>query len=190
MLQGCVTPPPQQLDNLCGIFGERPGWYRDARDSAKRWGVPESVQAAIIHQESRFRARARPARRRFLWIIPIWRPSSAFGYGQVINGTWNTYVRSTGNWGADRDDFGDVADFIGWYGDSISKRTKIPKRDAGKLYLAYHEGPGGYLRGSHKKKSWLQGVAKKVSARAARYERQLSGCRQKLESSGSGFWPF
>ena len=105
LLPGCVTPPPARLDDLCAIFGERAGWYRAARESAERWGVSEAIQLAIVHQESRFRANARPPRGHFLWIFPGRRPSSAYGYGQVIDTTWRTYENGTRNWGADRDDF-------------------------------------------------------------------------------------
>ncbi len=182
LLQGCVTPPPAQPDDLCAVFSQHRAWYRDARDSTRRWGIPEATQMAIIHQESSFRARARPARSRFLWVFPGVRPSTAYGYGQVIDTTWSNYIRSSGNRGADRDDFGDVTDFIGWYGDKLSKRTFVSKGDARHLYIAYHEGPGGYLRGTHKSKKWLLSVSKKVAARAARYDRQLGECRERLES--------
>ncbi len=185
----CLANPPRNTDDLCAIFEEKRGWYEASRRSFERWGVPESTQLAFVHQESRFRADARPPRRRILWIFPGPRLSSAYGYGQVKDGTWRDYERSTGNGGADRDDFGDVADFIGWYGDVIHRLTGVPKRDAYRLYLAYHEGPTGYRRGSYRKKAWLQGVARKVEARAGRYGRQYAGCRESLERH-RWWWPF
>ena len=39
---------------------------------------------------------AQPARRYVLGFIPWRRPSSAYGYGQVIASTWDAYRRSTG----------------------------------------------------------------------------------------------
>jgi hypothetical protein len=118
--------------------------------------VPEAVQLAVIYKESSFRHDAKPPRTRFLWIFPGPRPSSAYGYGQVLDGTWAIYRRRTGNGGADRDDFGDVTDFIGWYGEQIRRRTGIEKDDAYHVYLAYHEGPGGFARGTHRNKKWLR----------------------------------
>jgi len=57
---GCATtPPPRYIYNICEIFRENPKWYRSARKSYKRWGVPIPVLMAIIHQESKFRADAR-----------------------------------------------------------------------------------------------------------------------------------
>lgn len=189
MWAGCLTSPPREPDDLCAIFGEKRSWYRSAERSFARWGIPASVQLAIIHQESSFRATARPPRGRFLWIFPGSRPSSAYGYGQVVDATWRRYAKRAGNPGADRDDFGDVSDFIGWYGDYIHKRTGIGKQEAGRLYMAYHEGPGGYQRGTHLKKGWLQKVARKVDRRAARYQGQYDVCREKLDKR-SFFWPF
>ena len=177
---GCASAPPSDPDDLCRIFREKRGWYRAAKDSAARWGVPEAVQLAIVHQESRFIARARPPRGRILVIFPGPRPSSAYGYGQILDGTWAEYRGSAGRSGAQRDDFGDVADFIGWYGAAAHRRAGIAKNDAGALYLAYHEGIGGYSRGSHTGKEWLRKVAGKVSRRAARYQAQYDACRESL----------
>jgi len=177
---GCASGPPSDPDNLCSIFGQRTGWYRASRASTDRWGVPESVQLAIIYQESRFVAKARPPRGRFLWIFPGSRPSSAYGYGQILDGTWDEYRRSVGRSGASRDDFGDVVDFIGWYGDAAHRRAGIARNDAGSLYLAYHEGIGGYSRGSHAEKAWLLPVARKVESRARRYQAQYESCRKSL----------
>jgi len=180
LFQSCATRPPQGGDDLCQIFYEKGEWYRGARRSFERWGVPESVQMAFVHQESRFRADARPGWRRVLWIFPVGRRSSAYGYGQVKDGTWGDYIRATGHRGAERDEFADVADFIGWYGDLIHRRTAVEKHDAYNLYLAYHEGPGGFARGTHREKPWLLGVARKVEARARFYEAQYLGCRERL----------
>lgn len=185
----CATRPPDDPGNLCSIFAEKRGWYRAATDTRERWGVPEAVQLAIIHRESSFRADARPPRRRFLWVLPGRRPSSAYGYGQVLDGTWDLYQRDTGRGGADRHDFGDVSDFIGWYAHRIRAQSGIQPTDAYHLYLAYHEGPLGYVRGTHLGKPWLLAVADQVAARAARYARQHARCRDRLDR-GPWFWPF
>ncbi len=189
LVAACATDPPRNPEDLCAIFTEKRDWYRSARRSFARWGIPESIQLAVIHQESRFQSDVRPPRRRFLWIFPGRRPSSALGYGQVVDETWNAYVRSTGRWGADRDELEDVVDFIGWYGDRIHRRAGVAKSDAYHLYLAYHEGPDGFRRGSHRGKAWLQTVARSVKARAQRYERQYAGCRERL-ARRRWFWPF
>ena len=167
----CTGGPPDEPDDICSIFREKRSWHRSAARAHERWGVPESVQLAIIHQESSFRATARPPRRSFLWILPGPRASSAYGYGQVVDETWNRYRRDAGGLGASRDDFGDVADFIGWYADRIHRRTGVAKNDATELYAAYHEGPGGYLRGTHLSKGWLGRVAVRVGHRASTYQR-------------------
>ena len=186
---GCTTRPPRVIDNSCEIFREKKGWYKNTKRSVKRWGVPIHVQLAIIHQESKFRYKAKPPRQKLLWFIPWFRPSSAYGYAQALDETWERYIKKTGNWGADRYDFGDVSDFIGWYGDISYQKLGISKWDAYNQYLAYHEGHGGFKRKTYLKKPWLIKVARKVEANADRYSKQLSGCRSELDK-GWSFWPF
>ncbi|MCO6411172.1 MAG: hypothetical protein J5I92_00350 [Thiogranum sp.] len=185
----CSTAPPQNLANSCDIFSEKNGWYSHARDSYEKWGVPVHVQLAIIHQESRFVHDARPPRQRLLWVIPWTRPSSAYGYGQIKDSTWDWYRKSTGNRWADRDDFDDVVDFIGWYGNMSHRMLGISRSDAYSQYLAYHEGHGGFKRKSYRKKDWLVKVARKVEARSKRYETQLNSCQASLDK-GWSLWPF
>ncbi len=181
LVLACAGGPPSDLDDLCSIFEQKKNWYKDAKASFERWGVPAAIQLAIVYQESRFRADARPSRKKILGIIPGSRPSSAYGYGQVLDGTWERYEKSTGRSGADRDDFGDVADFIGWYGNVVQRRSGLDKSDARGLYLAYHEGPSGFARGSHHSKPGLLKTANRVAARAARYQAQYDGCREDLD---------
>jgi hypothetical protein len=179
---GCSTTPPQNLDDVCDIFDEYYDWYNAAKEVEKKYGIPIGVSMAFIHQESRFVEDARPPREWFLWIFPGSRPSSAYGYTQALNGTWAEYQKNTGNWSADRDDFIDAVDFVGWYNQKTVKRTGIKKHDAYRLYLAYHDGAGGYLSGTYKKKPWLMKVSRKVDRRAKMYNRQLVQCRSTLDS--------
>jgi hypothetical protein len=181
-------PPPSDASDLCAVFEEKPHWYRSSRDAAKKWGMPEAVQMAVIHQESSFQARIRPPRRWILWIIPGPRPSTAYGYTQALDATWRQFQRQTDRGAARRDDFDDAAHFVSWYGREIERAAGVPRDDAYRVYLAYHEGPGGFLRGSHQSKAWLLGVARKVEARAQRYQRQLDGCRDRLERPGWWLW--
>ncbi len=181
---GCATSPPQNIANSCEIFYEKDDWYDSAKDSFDKWGVPIHVQLAIIHQESSFKYDAQPPKDYLLGFIPWGRKSSAYGYAQVKDGTWNWYKEKTGNWGADRDDFDDAVDFIGWYGTMSYKIAGISKWDARNQYLAFHEGHGGFKRKSYNKKGWLVGVAKKVERNAARYRAQLGECRDELDSRG------
>ena len=172
------------MNDICSIFEEKNGWYDDALDAQKEWGSPIPVMMAIMHQESRFRAKAKPPRKKIFGFIPGPRPSDAYGYSQALSGTWKEYKRSAGRYGADRDDFGDAIDFIGWYNYQSYKRSGIRRDDAYRLYLAYHEGHGGYNRGTYRKKSWLTDVARKVDNRAGSYGRRLQTCEEDLEDDG------
>ena len=109
--------------------------------------------------------------------IPWKRKSSAYGYAQVLTETWKEYVKQTKNRGADRDRFKDSIDFVGWYTSKTQQITKVSKWDAYNQYLAYHEGRGGYVKGTYKNKSWLMNVAKKVDKNAKIYALQLKSCQ-------------
>ncbi|ASP39637.1 hypothetical protein CHH28_13565 [Bacterioplanes sanyensis] len=186
LLAACSTPQPRNINDVCDIYDEYYDWYNASKEVKERYGIPEPVTMAFIHQESKFIDDSRPPRKWYLWIIPGPRPSSAYGYAQALDSTWEEYQRLTGNWSADRDDFEDAVDFVGWYNRRTIQRTGIKPHDAYRLYLAYHEGAGGYLRGSYKNKGWLIQVAKKVQRRANAYQRQLNACREDLDDGW--FW--
>ena len=131
--------------------------------------------------ESDFDWLAKPPRQKLFKIIPFKRPSSSFGYSQAVKGTWEQYKNETGNKLATRTRFKDSVDFIGWYNDQSHRRNKISKNDAYHLYLAYHEGQGGFAKKTFAKKKWLKDVARKLSDRADSYTQQLNGCEKKLD---------
>ncbi|MBF0612642.1 MAG: transglycosylase SLT domain-containing protein [Magnetococcales bacterium] len=189
LLSGCATVPPSRIEDACVIFQEKSDWYDYAKKSQDKWGVPVSLQLAIIHQESHFKYDAKPPRDKLFWFIPWTRASSAFGYAQVKDETWEWYLQKTGRKNADRDDFEDVVDFIGWYGQTSQQLLGIRKDDAYSQYLAYHEGHNGFREGNHLKKRWLIKVAEKVNQMAVQYQEQLVRCRDKLERRWR-FWPF
>lgn len=188
LLGGCAKAPPNDMGNVCHIFKQYPKWYWYTHDASEKWGIPESVIMAIIYQESRFNANAAPPREKLLWIIPWKRPTSAYGYSQAVKGTWKKYRQDTDHSWADRDAFEDAVDFIGWFCHKAHKRADISVRNAKHLYLAYHEGIGGYTRGSYRAKHWLVKVAEKVQHRANRYRIQLNNCRDQL--STRPWWHF
>ena len=80
-------------------------------------------------------------------------------------------------WTADRDDFGDASDFIGWYCAVSHNQLGIAKEDAKNLYLAYHEGNKGYKRKTYLNKTGLTRTAEKVANRARLFKSQLEGCK-------------
>ena len=186
-LWSCTTTPPKNTHNLCEIFEEKDDWYDAAADVRDKWGVPIHVPMAMMYQESSFRDDARPPRDYILFgLIPWGRVSSAYGYSQAKTPTWADYIRETGNSGADRDDFEDAIDFMGWFISKTYKINGISKWDAYAQYLNYHEGWGGYKRKTYRKKAWLVKVAQKVKARSLKYAKQLKGCEDDLK----GGWFF
>ena len=98
---------------------------------------------------------------RILWVLPGPRAGSAYGYPRAKDGTWSDYPRrAASSYLSERDNFRDAVDFVGWYVDRAHRIAGIPKSDAYRHYLAYHEGVGGFQRGTFKSKRWLVGVAK------------------------------
>jgi len=178
---------PADLENICTIFEDRKDWYAAAQSSAERWGTPIHVQMAIIQQESSFRFDARPPRTRIMGFIPWKRQSNAYGYAQALDATWMRYMNDTGRTLADRDDFDDAIDFVGWYTDLSNRTAAISKWDPYNQYLAYHEGQSGWSSGSHQQKSWLRQSAKLVDLRARKWSTQLQSCEEDLNSR---WWMF
>ena len=178
---------PRHLNDACAIIDERPEYLRAFRAAERRWGVPVHVQMATIHQESKFISDARTPFRYALGVIPMGRQSSAFGYAQALDGTWDDYRAETRRFGGRRDDIHDAADFMGWYMAKSNESLGIPMGDARRQYLAYHEGRTGYARGSYRRKSWLMRVADRVADRAETYRVQLARCEKR---GGGGGWLF
>ncbi len=167
---------PRDLENACAIVAERPAYFRAMRAAERKWGVPVHVQMATIHQESKFIGDARTPHQFALGVIPMGRQSSAFGYSQALDGTWEEYQEDQGRRGARRDRIDDATDFMGWYMTLTERNLGISKSDARNQYLAYHEGRSGFARGSYNAKPWLVAVAGRVQARAERYQAQLRAC--------------
>ncbi len=186
LVTSCATFKPNNVNDLCNVLSDE-DWYEAAIESQDKWGTPIHVQLAIMHQESKFQHDAQPPRKWYLGFIPGPRPSNAYGYAQALESTWDTYIRATGNGGADRDDFDDAIDFIGWYTATSHRKLGISKWDAKAQYLAYHEGWGGYQRRTYARKTWLQKVSDKVKRRSLSYANQYKQCRRELESNRGWF---
>ena len=174
---GGQSSAPRNLDNACAILKQRPQYLKAFRKTEKKWGVPMHVQMATIHQESKFVADARTPFRYVLGVIPMGRQSSAFGYSQALDGTWDEYRRKQNRRTAKRDRIRDASDFMGWYMNQSREKNGIALHDARNQYLAYHEGHTGFARGTYNRKSWLLAVANKVEARSQMYQGQIAGCR-------------
>jgi hypothetical protein len=169
--------PPSTVVDACRMQTERPKWFAAMRRTEAKYGVPVAVQLATIARESSFVANAQPTKRVGSSIFARDVPrSSAYGYAQALDGTWDDYRRATGHRGADRDDFADASDFIGWYMNEASRVNGLAPHDAYNQYLAYHEGKAGFARGSYRSKSWLPAVARDVETWSAVYQRQLLAC--------------
>lgn len=178
-VSGCAfgpPDPPSRQNDACAILDQQPDWGDALAETARRRGAPPEVVMAIIWKESSFQGDARTSRTYTLGFIPTGRRSSAYGYPQAIDGTWEWYQDDTGRHGADRDDFDDAADFVGWYMQRSRASNGIAMDDAFHQYLNYHEGHTGWRRGGWKRKDWLQRTARDVQRQSETYARQLAIC--------------
>ncbi|CEO38222.1 hypothetical protein C0Z01_18020 [Photobacterium kishitanii] len=184
IVSGCATPPPSNQSNLCSIFRQYPDWYEDALDMQQQWGTPINVAMAIMKQESSYRHDALPPKDYVLGFIPWGRVSSAYGYAQAQDPAWSDFQKHTGH-GGSRSDFADAMQFIGWYTHETQRQLGISKWNAYAQYLAYHDGRGGYKRGTYRRKPWLMKVARKVEQQSKNYGWQLKQCRKELDANKS-----
>ena len=155
------------VQNICNVIEKHPGWYHAAKVSQRKWGVPVAVQMAIIHQESHFKADAKNP------------TSTAFGYAQAVNEIWHTYkehVSQVSDTKQKRNVFADATNFIGWYAHSMKKQIHISPKNAFDLYLAYHDGGGGYVTDLHKPHVPTRLLADEVQSVASEYRSQLASC--------------
>ena len=136
---------------------------------------------AFIKKESDFNWLAKPKRLKLFKIIPYRRPSTSFGYSQAVKGTWEQYKKETKNPLATRARFKDSVDFIGWYINKTEKILKIPKTDAYRQYIAYHEGWGNYKNYKNNQKVII--FAKRVKEQSDLYRKQLIQCQNRLNKN-------
>jgi hypothetical protein len=178
-LSACASAP-SHINNVCRVFDQKNGWFENWRTAAekseRKYGVPVPVLMATLRKESGFQHNAKPPRTWLLGFIPWKRVSTAYGYSQALDATWAQYQRETGNESADRTDFADAVDFVGWYHAKTAKVFGVAADDAYNLYLAYYFGWGGYERGDWKENPGLQAYARETEQTARNYATQFKSC--------------
>jgi hypothetical protein len=176
-LVGCASTPPRNKSNACLLLMEKDEWYSPLKEASRRWNIPEHTLLSIIYHESKFVSDAKPPRKSFLGMSVPWRRiSSAYGYSQALEGTWEEYQRKTRNWGSDRSNFADSVDFIGWYLNRSVRELNISSSNAYALYLSYHQGRNGFRRKSYLRKPAIMRYARKVQETALIYKNQMKSC--------------
>ncbi len=167
---------PNSLDDACAITDQRRNFLPAFKEAQSEYGVPVAVLMSMMWQESKFKATARTPHQYALGVIPVGRQSSAYGFAQVLNGTWEEYQQITGRWRARRDNIHDAAQFMGWYMAQSNKELGLAMNDTRNQYLAYHDGRTGYRRGTWRRKGWLVNIANGLQDRAVMYHLQLQRC--------------
>ncbi|ODN43964.1 transglycosylase [Piscirickettsia litoralis] len=148
-----------KLEDICWIFQHQPNWKRSAYKASNRWKIPVNILMATIYQESRFRSNVKA------------KTSSAYGFAQAVDSIWAQYKKSRHIPHANRRNFNDSIDFIGWYFDKVIKRYKVSPHNTQQLYLYYQLG----LYHRHAPVSSKK-IASKVAHLATQYRKQLDQC--------------
>ena len=150
-------------ESVCTIIKQHPDWLKSAKAVSKQYGVPVSVQLAIIKEESNFQGDAQNAH------------STATGFAQVLNKSWAVFEKAT-HQHRSRSNFDAAVTYIGWYAAQVEHRTDINPNNAYKLYLAYHEGIGGYHHLQKHPKPQVTALAKQVAQNAKLYSQKIISC--------------
>lgn len=179
VVSGCASTP-KNIGNACAIFDQKDGyfnnWEKAAKNAELKYGIPMPIIMATMYTESGFQQNAKPRRTKLLGFIPWKRLSSANGYSQALEGTWDHYRRATGNFAASRTKFSDAADFIGWYDRQSVIRNAINPNDAYNLYLNYHMGHTAYSRANGQYSAAVRQAALRTDRMARIYDQQLRNC--------------
>ena len=149
--------------SICRLVAEHPDWYRAAKVTEAKWGVPVNVQFAIMRTESKFNPQAKNPN------------SSAYGFAQALNGTWHRY-QTEQDTNSNRANFSAASDFIGWYASHMQDELGINSNDAYRLYLAYHDGGAAYKRQQRSGQFKIGKLAHHVQRDADNFASQLSMC--------------
>ncbi|CBI75768.1 conserved exported protein of unknown function [Bartonella clarridgeiae 73] len=180
ILGSCATKPPIHINNACAILAQKDSFFNNWRKASKNaellHGIPMPIILATIRVESSFRHNASPPRKKLFGFIPWKRRSTAYGYSQALESTWNNYIRSTGKVFAWRTSFADTVDFIAWYHRQSVRRNGISPNDAYNLYLNYHMGHGAYARNKGPSSAAIAKTAQRVEELSKLYDQQLKAC--------------
>ena len=176
-LFSCASTSPRNKSDACLLLAEKGEWKAPLNHASLRWEIPKHTILSIIYHESKFISNALPPRKKFLGVsLPFRRISSAYGYPQALDGTWEEYKKKRGGSFAERSNFKDSVDFIGWYLNRSVKKLGISRNNAYNLYLAYHQGNKGFRNKAYLRKPAIMSYARKVQDTALVYKKQIRSC--------------
>ena len=188
------TPSQQEVADACLLLKQNRPWHEALRDTARNWGAPMGFQLAVIKQESSFDGERPAASRRPPMVRARRRRTRVIGQGlqpgaRIPRGRCTRRRPATGAPAATTS--ATSSDFIGWYFSTTGKRTGLGQFDYKGHYLAYHEGAGGYLKGTWTRPSagWSIPPPASPSRPAATKRRSPSATRCARNSSASSRKP-
>jgi len=183
-----LRPLPDQVDAVCESPFTR--WYRaaDRLHPGSRFIFTTRDKEAWLQSVERWLHRREPPKESSIWFKHRMHHSGRVTFDREVHSDlYDAHHESVMRYFADRDDFGDAIDFVGWYTDLSAKSVGISKWDPYNQYLAYHEGQAGWKRKSYSTKRWLKETARVVDYRAKEWGAQLARCEDELDD---GWWIF
>jgi hypothetical protein len=170
LLTACAPPRevegPPPANATCALLASHKGWSEALALAQQRWEIPPAPVMAVVRQESNFEVPKHTKQ-----------PLAPFGYAQADARTWSAYRTAVKHPRADRANFADAVDFIGWYFAATQARTGARYSDVVTHYLSYSRGqnrPGKASPAARKN-------AAKVAAYAKTYAKDLAACPPKLK---------
>ena len=158
------------LSNICDYYYQYPNRYRSQKTLAAQGMLPLTDVHAILLSESSLEAFSAP--RGSFFQKP---KSTAYGYAQVVDGTWQDFTEGhPENW-LFRVNFYDSVAFIQWY--RMAHGHLLRSTRLYDYYLLYHDGPKHYIARSFKS----QKLAQKVEHLAMDMRRDFSRCEAKVQ---------
>ena len=168
------------IDNACLILKQNPDWHRALYRTQLVYRISIPVQLAFVRHESSFNHKARPVNNKKKWFIFNSYKSTAYGFAQVLNGTWDEFQTTFKNKKLKRTNFGHSVEFIGWY-NRKHINSGLDGNNISHLYLAYHEGLGGYKKKTYINKPCLVDYSNSVQKTSIKYSNQISSCNIKVK---------
>jgi hypothetical protein len=160
------APSAPPANATCALLAAHKGWAEALASAQARWETPPPTLLAVVRQESNFQVEKQTP------------PLAPYGYAQADARTWSAYRSAVKRPHADRANFADAVDFIGWYFAATRARTNADyRRNLDTHYLAYSRGqnrPG-------KASAAARRNAAKVVGYAKAYEKDLAACPPKLK---------
>lgn len=162
--------------DMCAYYARYPKRYKVQKQYEGASGLSMIDVHTLLELESSVTPYAVPWKKQKRFGLTVLKAqSSAYGYAQVLNATWQDYEQSYPGFWLYRSNFYDSIHFAHWYRNAFHSSLKASTLY--EFYLLYHDGPGRYQRGDASSLS----LAKKAHARTNVQRKIWEDCKKSVE---------